>query len=328
MSKYFDATRDQMTVSDLFSNAIESIENGVQDFLGKNPRRISSAIRNLYAGVLLLLKEKLYQESPPESEGILIYQRFQPRRTPDGVVLVPAGKVTVDFSEIQQRFKALDLTLDWKRLERMQQIRNDVEHHKLKHPEGVVREAVANTFVLVAAILKDHLEEDPAQVLGATWQAMLTEAALFKSVDEECKKSRSALTDVPNTATPAVEDFLQCPSCESTLMYTADDSYWHADFTCRACGEESDLNAVMPEALAKAYPPPRFWKPGDEPPTQDIGTCPNCNEEAFSIAEDCCLVCSESRPYDECLRCGETLGLDEQDSGLCSYCEHMSSKDD
>lgn len=317
-----------MTVSDLFNNAIESIVNGVEDFLGKNPRRVSSAIRNLYAGVLLLLKEKLYQESPPDSEGILIYQRFLPRRTPAGVVLVPGGKTTVDFRDIQQRFKALDLKLDWNRLERMQDIRNDVEHHKLKHPESVVREALANTFVLVATVLKDHLGEDPAQVLGATWQAMLTEATLFKALEEECQKSRAELKEMPGTATLAVEDFLLCPSCDSSLMYAQEDTYWHTEFTCRACGAQSDLAQVMPTALTRAYPPPRFWRPDEGPPDEVIGTCPNCREETFAFEDDICLVCGESRPYEECLRCGENLSLDEQDSGLCSYCEHMSNRDD
>jgi hypothetical protein len=317
-----------MAVSDLFTNAIESIVNGVEDFSGRNPRRVSSAIRNLYAGILLLLKEKLYQESPPSSEGILIYQRFLPRPTLAGVVLVPGGNATVDFREIQQRFKALDLKLDWKRLERMQEIRNDVEHHKLKHPEAVVREALANAFVLVATVLKEHLGEDPAQVLGVTWQAMLTEATLFKALDEECKKSRSGLKEMPSTATLAVEEFLLCPSCDSSLMYAQEDTYWNTDFTCRGCGVQSDLAQVMPTALARAYPPPRFWRPGEEPPNEEIGTCPNCSEETFSLEDDICLVCGESRLYEECLRCGEKLNLDEQDSGLCSYCEHMSNRDD
>ncbi|WNG40101.1 hypothetical protein F0U61_45285 [Archangium violaceum] len=315
-------------MSDLFNNAIESIINGVEDFSGKNPRRVSSAVRNLYAGILLLLKEKLYQESPPNSDGILIYQRFLPRPTPAGVVLVPGSNTTVDFRDIQQRFKALDLKIDWKRLERMQEIRNDVEHHKLKHPESVVREALANTFVLVATVLNDHLGEDPAQILGTTWQTMLAEATLFKTLDEECKKSRTNLKDMPSTAIPAVEEFLLCSSCDSSLMYTEDETYWHADFTCRACGAQSDLAQVIPTALARAYPPPRFWRPGDDPPDEIIGTCPNCREEAFSTEDDFCLVCGESRPYEECLRCGEHLSLDEQDSGLCSYCEHMSNRDD
>lgn len=49
--------------SDLLKNAIESIENGVADFTSGQPRRVTSALRNLYAGVyagvLLLFKEKL-----------------------------------------------------------------------------------------------------------------------------------------------------------------------------------------------------------------------------------------------------------------------------
>lgn len=315
-------------MSDLFHNAVESIVNGVEDFLGKRPERISSALRNLYAGVLLLLKEKLVRESPAGSDGILIYSRFLPRRTPTGVILVPSGNNTVDVFELQQRFKALHLNFDWGRLERLQKIRNDVEHHKLKHPEAMVREALASTFRLVASVLIDHLDADPVKVLGRTWQAMLTEASLFKELDEECRTSRKRLEEVPKAATEAVVDFLRCPSCDSSLIAADEETYWNTMFTCRACGARSDLAQAMPSALALAYPETRHWDPHDPPPVHPIRTCPSCGEEAYALEEDLCLVCSESRPYKECARCEEPLSIDEQDSGLCSYCDHVMSRDD
>lgn len=63
---------------------------------------------------------------------------------------------------------------------------------------------------------------------------------------------------------------------------------------------------------------------GREPP---YGTCPNCQKKIFILEEDVCLACESSRNYDECLRCGALLSLDEQDlNGLCGYCNYRMEK--
>ena len=60
-------------INALLNNAITSIQIGVKDYLEseKDPRRVISAVRNIYAGVLLLFKEKLYRLSPQGSNEVL-----------------------------------------------------------------------------------------------------------------------------------------------------------------------------------------------------------------------------------------------------------------
>ena len=48
----------------MLDNAIQSIQIGMEDFHEEDERRVLSAIRNLYAGILLLFKYKLQQLSP------------------------------------------------------------------------------------------------------------------------------------------------------------------------------------------------------------------------------------------------------------------------
>ena len=55
----------------LLKNAVVSIQLGLEDFASDDERRIISAARNLYSGVLLLAKEVLRQMSPPGSNDIL-----------------------------------------------------------------------------------------------------------------------------------------------------------------------------------------------------------------------------------------------------------------
>jgi hypothetical protein len=82
-------------LSPLLANAISSIEAGVEDFKLKEPKRAGSAVRNFYAGVLLLLKEKLRRESPPGSDDALLYERIEFRRSAGGdIVFVGSGRKT------------------------------------------------------------------------------------------------------------------------------------------------------------------------------------------------------------------------------------------
>jgi hypothetical protein len=61
-------------VTPLLENAVVSIQLGLEDFSSKDERRVISAARNLYAGVLLLCKEVLRQLSPPASNDLLSSQ--------------------------------------------------------------------------------------------------------------------------------------------------------------------------------------------------------------------------------------------------------------
>ena len=96
----------------LLDNAVASIQLGVEDFeLSKeDPRRVISAIRNLYAGVLLLFKEELARRSPKEhgEPPILLRERLELKfeLTSNGLKQKKINK-TVDFHGIKQRFKIL-----------------------------------------------------------------------------------------------------------------------------------------------------------------------------------------------------------------------------
>jgi hypothetical protein len=313
--------------SPLLENAIASIEMGVEDYQNKDPRRAASAVRNFYAGVLLLLKEKLRRESPADSNEALIYERVEFQRQGGKVVFVGRGKKTVDVAQIFDRFKSLGLSLDGAPLKQLQEIRNDVEHHTSKYAPAKVQEAVARTFLLVTAALEKHLDLKPHEVFGAkVWRAILHEAETFKAFEDRCQRSIERLTDVPEAAIEALE-IIGCAECGSALMEASGGRYFDASFTCCSCGIKAELSEVIPAALASIYAGEAYTviKDGGE---LTIGTCPSCNAEAFDVDDDLCLVCGESRPYTECGLCETPLGLEEQDTGLCSHCEHVASKDD
>jgi hypothetical protein len=138
------------TVSDpLLQNALDAIENGMEDFIGGVERRVSSAVRNIYAGVLLLLKEKLRLESPPSTNGALIFKTLVPERREGQVLMVAKGRQTVDLDEIRARLSSLNFDVDWARVETLRKLRNDVEHHHAKVPHAVMQQAIADAVVVI-----------------------------------------------------------------------------------------------------------------------------------------------------------------------------------
>ena len=102
----------------LVANALEAIENGMEDFADGRASRVSSALRNLCAGVLLLLKEKLRQLSPPGSSGALIFKKLIPSIVNGAVVMVGKGTSTIDLEDTQERLKPFAIDVDWKRAAR------------------------------------------------------------------------------------------------------------------------------------------------------------------------------------------------------------------
>lgn len=105
-------------MSSLLENAVVSIQLGLEDFASEDERRVVSAARNLYAGVLLLCKEVLRQLSPPDSNDLLIRTKKKAVRDADGNVrLVGDGKKTIDRAEIEETFKQLQLGVDLSNLE-------------------------------------------------------------------------------------------------------------------------------------------------------------------------------------------------------------------
>ncbi len=62
----------------ILSNAIDSIQVGVEDYLMRDSKRYLSAVRNICAGILLLYKEKLCQLSPSHDKEVLIKKDIRP----------------------------------------------------------------------------------------------------------------------------------------------------------------------------------------------------------------------------------------------------------
>ena len=70
-------------MQNMFNNAVQSIQMGVEDYRSNKPSRALSAVRNFHAGLLLLAKEVLVRKVPNADEREIIAANHKP--VPDGL---------------------------------------------------------------------------------------------------------------------------------------------------------------------------------------------------------------------------------------------------
>lgn len=320
----------------LLENAVKSLQLGLEDFASPDERRVISAARNLYSGVLLLAKEVLRQLSPAGSNDILIRTRKKAARQADGtVILVGDGKKTIDRFEIEETFKQLQLAVDLSNLKRLADIRNDIEHMHPQHAPALIQEAIADAMPIIRDIIVKELHEEPSTLLGKdAWGALLDQAKVFKAELDACQKSFDAIDWQSDTLAQAVKEF-RCPACSASLLRNDNaDAKVPADLylVCSKCGEEAEYEAVIEAAIEEhlAWDAHVAAKDGDDPPLEK---CPECDRETYVLSEGRCLNpgCNFSLDGYECAVCSEALTLDDYrygDGHLCSYHAHVMSKDD
>jgi hypothetical protein len=328
----FQRNTPMLVPDKLRQNAIISILHGVEDFErsqkspsdGGDPFRAISAARNLFAGVLLLFKYRLVKAvSDQEKMSDLIYK--PPRDIvphPDGeggVEWRPVGKfstATIDVGDIEKRFNAFDIKVDWGVMRRVQEERNHLEHMHPTKSVGAIGGIVAELFPVLGKFIVEELEEVPATLLDGAWTIMLKHHDFFLRNQQQRTEQWNA-APISEKARPFVQDFV-CDECGSPLTLPVSNS--HEAYTCIACGHCGELFPQLETLLEGAfggYDP----RDGDEPPAVE---CPECERGMFSVGEGMCYWCDYRQKYLECGVCSDGLGLDEQHmKGLCSrhYCQ-------
>lgn len=313
----------------ILGNAIASIQIGVEDYTSEDPRRVLSAVRNIYAGILLLFKEKLLRLSPPDTNGVLIKKYIKPSIGNDNkLIFVGVNDITVDFNTIKDRFKDLNIKFTWKEIENINKIRNNIEHYCTNENTNKLNAILSDSFIVIDRFIKEHLREDPRALLGDdTWQELLSVHKLRSVKRKECLQSLMAIKC--RSEIKKVLHYLECPHCNDNLIkpLSTEDIYTVC-FKCESCGEESHYEECIEGAALRCYEAHDYKAimDGDEP---SLTTCPSCCNETFVVENNSCLACGYEPQFSTCIRCGEYLSLEEQQfEGVCGYCYNLWVKDD
>lgn len=319
-------------MSAMFQNAVAAIRMGIEDYALDRPERSLSAVRNFYAGVLLLAKEVLVRRVPLADPDAVIGARYKP--IPDGaggVAYVPDSNTTIDFATIGKRFKDFGLEIDRATLTDLSDIRNQVEHRYTNKPSQVVREIIAKAFPVTAQLFR-LAGEDPRVHLGDAWTTMLEARALYSLELERC---RTTLAAVDWRSATVADAHLRCEECGSDLIAQAEAG--NADqaemsLSCQACGASPSVEAAILEAVGRALEADAYIRMKDSGESGPVFECPACGEEAYIDFEGGCALCGEPFEWENCMVCHSQIPIEDAlagfDEGICSYCTHIAAKDD
>lgn len=313
----------------IFQNAIDSIDIGIEDYDSGDDRRNISAVRNISAGILLLYKEKLCRLSPEHDSELLIKKDIRPTQTDEGgLIFEGKGRKTVDVYSIKERFKSLNVKVDWKRFDEINQLRNDLEHYYTEEPPDTVREIIAKSFLLIRDFLTKELNENPEDVLDVdSWAILLDVKEVYSAEESACKSTLEKVNWKYDTVADSLK-YLRCIACSSSLVEApySDDSYPTINLHCKSCNTDFVFADVVEQCIGESLAGEAYIsvKDGGESP---YDTCIVCGQETFIYSEGCCVACGYEMEYTSCAACAAPLTLEDQyNEGLCSYCQHRYEK--
>ena len=306
----------------ILQNAIDSISIGLEDFeLAQNDkRRLISSTRNIFAGILLLFKYKLSNLSPKNSDEVLIKQKIIPKVDDSKLIWVGKGKKTVDVQGIKNRFESLDIKVNWKKFDKINDYRNNIEHYYSNQSEESVATLISDSFILIQDFIIKYLDKDPKKLLGKkAWEKLVSINEVHKKDKEFCIKKLEKQDWETDYLFEAIINF-NCNNCGSDLLTIKSEDNPNT-FICRSCEEEYTLEEISEDALSQLYN--SYNKDGGEP---ELITCPYCLKETYLYYEQQCGFCGEEASH-ICVRCGQDILADEiSDDNLCGYCKYQYEK--
>lgn len=313
----------RINIMSLLENARTSIDLGLEDYklaIEKDEKRFVSAIRNIYAGILLLFKQKLQRLSPSTDPDLLILRDIIIVRdkTKKKVTFKGEGRRTIDYFEIQKRFKSLGIRTDWKIMGEIRNIRNDLEHYFSPHSKNQARKIVSDTFFILKDFIRKELRQDPNVVLGQdNWAYIISQKNIHQAERKVWENTISRLHKQKRVV-EALRSFT-CPDCDMDLFTRRSDG-----IKCSVCGKRYSTNKYLELALKSAHGLSlRDYKHGAE---ETVCNCPECENETYHLIDDMCYSCSASG----CMRCecGNRKLPEEDACDACAYMAHQMSKDD
>ena len=316
----------------LLQNAINSIEVGIEDYeLSKqDERRIISCVRNVFAGILLLFKYKLVELSPANSDEVLIKQQILWVMENGNIIAKGKGNKTVDVQSIKDRFKSLNISIDWENLDRINSYRNNIEHYYSELSISAVQEMIAMSFPIINNFIRNNLGDDPEELFSKdTWERLLSIKSVYDNEKKSCLNNLKRVNFYNEEIYETISNH-KCSKCGYGLITVDDEddgkSYDASCqiYRCKSCNKTWDYEDLGRECLYEKYKD-EWWecrRYGGEAP---VVTCPFC-EGQYDYIENICYSCG-NKADGICQNCGSNIPASElMFYPLCGYCDYVFEK--
>lgn len=317
----------------LFENAIAAILIGIEDFESDDERRALSSVRNIFSGLVLLYKSKLWELSPQHDEYLLIkndlvYQIQDDRVFVSSKTPKERPKKTVDLHQIKERFKSLGIKVDWVLFDKLKNERNNIEHFYSSRDNFLLRKTINDAFSLISDFIGRHLELDVKETLGQEfWQVLIKNQGVYNAEKEKCHKSLESIECSYDWVRPYLKK-ISCEFCGSDLVFLSEGSLYEfncVELKCKNCDKSiTDIPSYVVGMIASERLDFEASKSG----WSDIAICPSCYEECFVKGENVCLACDYEPDNLICRCCENETDIEDLDNdSICGYCNHRLSKD-
>ncbi|MDD5320782.1 MAG: hypothetical protein PHD43_09265 [Methylococcales bacterium] len=237
----------------ILKNAVDSIALGLEDYetSESDERRIISCARNIYAGILLLFKHKLSSLSDPNTDEALIKERVNPKIVDNKILWVGKGKKTFDYQNIKDRFESLGIKVDWKRIDKINDYRNKVEHYFDTLEHEAIQGLISNSFIIIRDFISEQLKEDPKELLGSdSWSTLVEVHEVHEKEKEDCVNSMETLTFYTEKILDAFVSY-SCEECGSDLIYPSElnEDAIESEFVCKSCDVAYSYEEIVSPAI-------------------------------------------------------------------------------
>jgi len=274
----------------LFSAAVDAIRVGIEDIDHPERARKVAAIRNFYAGVLLLCKHRLMQHSPPENPFVLIAAKTKLKKNPAGQIEpVPVGSQTIGANELIQRLEEFETGLDTSRLKDLQTHRNDIEHYFTSATDQKLQEVFVEVQLLVNDLIARSGRANP---LGPAWVKLVEKSDAFVARRERSRRDLARVTWRSAIVEEAISDLRYAELCEcgSSHIVRVDSANRDQDeivLRCLACNADVPTESFV-ESLLEGTFGLEDWEAAKEGEPFAVYECPQCQVEAYVRQEDQC----------------------------------------
>lgn len=263
----------------ILKNAVDSISIGLEDFASPDQRRVFSCTRNIFAGILLLFKYKLSLLSAQDSDEALIKQRVLPVLDENkNLQWKGKGKKTVDVQNIKERFESLNIDVDWNRIEKINNFRNDIEHYYSSLKHEAIRSLISDSFIIINDFIRMHLNEDPKTLLGDdAWAVLIEVSEVYEREKAECVAAIENLEFFDSEIMNAFEGY-SCDECGSGLIEPSihEGEAIESEFICKSCGKTIPYEVIVKLAISEYFSHKVYLSHTDGGDTP-ITDCPECD---------------------------------------------------
>lgn len=307
-------------MNNILANAIASITLGIEDYKSDGKHRSLSALRNISAGILLLFKAKLVRLAPDET---LIKKDFRLAWQDGHASWIAKGDKTIDYHDIQERFKLVGIRFNFKEMDRIISQRNRIEHYLADVPTEALRDSIANAVNLINRFCREQMEVEAAALFDPEiWQMVLQEKAIYDAEKKACNERMEQIKwPYPELLTIAVDHYL-CGTCESDLVSPMNPSarLKEIKFACAACGATEGYSSAMEAAFLDWAAGENYLsiKDGGEAVNDD---CANCMSDLVLASRGYCIAC-EFEHFKRCDVCKQIF----RRGYFCEHCDYVDSQ--